>query len=101
MIISNFDFIWSIAGLDKSNRVYALLVKRGIISEIAGHIEFLGRLDEETMVNNLLASDLHVMPSHIENSPNNLCEAMLIRLPCITTLASGSMSLLEDKKEGR
>ena len=40
------------------------------------------------------------MPSHIENSPNNLCEAMLLGMPCITTLAGGSDSILINKKEG-
>jgi glycosyltransferase involved in cell wall biosynthesis len=40
------------------------------------------------------------MPSHIENSPNNLCEAMLIGMPCISTFAGGAGSLITDKFDG-
>ena len=48
----------------------------------------------------MLEADIYVMPSHIENSPNSLCEAMIIGMPCITTLAGGTPSLLKDKEEG-
>ena len=40
------------------------------------------------------------MPSHIENSPNNLCEAMILGLPCIATHAGGTASILKDHEEG-
>lgn len=40
------------------------------------------------------------MPSHIENSPNNLCEAMIIGVPCVATYAGGTPSILENNIEG-
>jgi glycosyltransferase involved in cell wall biosynthesis len=40
------------------------------------------------------------MPSHIENSPNNLCEAMILGMPCIATFVGGTGSLLNDGHEG-
>ena len=36
----------------------------------------------------------------IENSPNNLCEAMILGMPCIATYAGGTGSLLRDKEDG-
>ena len=62
--------------------------------------KLLGSLDEETLVQELLASHMYVMPSHIENSPNNLCEAMILGMPCIATYAGGTGSLLKDGEEG-
>jgi glycosyltransferase involved in cell wall biosynthesis len=40
------------------------------------------------------------MPSYIENSPNNLCEAMILGMPCVATFAGGTGSLLKDGEEG-
>ena len=40
------------------------------------------------------------MVSHIENSPNNLCEAMILGMPCLATSAGGTSSILKDKEEG-
>lgn len=40
------------------------------------------------------------MPSHIENSPNNLCEAMILGMPCIATDAGGTSTLLSNMKDG-
>lgn len=40
------------------------------------------------------------MASHIENSPNNLSEAMILGMPCIATFAGGTGSLLIDGYEG-
>jgi len=40
------------------------------------------------------------MASHIENSPNNLCEAMILGMPCVATFAGGTSSMLKDGEEG-
>ncbi len=60
----------------------------------------MGKLSEQDMIDNLLKSNLFVMTSHIENSPNNLCEAMILGMPCIATYAGGTGSLLDDGIEG-
>jgi glycosyltransferase involved in cell wall biosynthesis len=60
----------------------------------------LGSIAEEELINNLKESNIYVMTSHIENSPNNLCEAMIIGMPCIATFAGGTCSMLKDGKEG-
>ena len=97
---SNIDFEWRIAGISESS----LIVK--VVKKLLGNkypnrgIKLLGNLGEDELVKELLSSDLYVMPSHIENSPNNLCEAMILGLPCIATCSGGTSSLLEDNKEG-
>jgi glycosyltransferase involved in cell wall biosynthesis len=48
----------------------------------------------------MLNAHIYVMPSHIENSPNNLCEAMILGMPCIATFAGGTGSILQDGVDG-
>jgi glycosyltransferase involved in cell wall biosynthesis len=43
---------------------------------------------------------MYVMASHIENSSNSLCEAMILGMPCIATYAGGTASLLKDNEDG-
>ena len=59
-----------------------------------------GKLQVEELVKNELLADIFIHPSHIDNSPNSVCEAMLLGMPVITTSSGGTGSLLVDKKEG-
>ena len=94
-----FDYKWYVAGLKNSDKVIKI-VNKSFNLRPSNNVIFLGTLNEKELVDNLLASHVYVMPSHIENSPNNLCEAMILGLPCIATDVGGTSSLLENKKEG-
>ena len=48
----------------------------------------------------LSKANIYCQVSHIENSPNSLCEAMLVGKPIVATFAGGTSSLLENMKEG-
>lgn len=48
----------------------------------------------------LEAAELFVLPSLCENSPNALCEAMLVGVPSVATFAGGTPSIIEDEKTG-
>lgn len=63
-------------------------------------VKLLGRKDCSELVEELLDADLYVHPSHIENSPNAVQEAMLLGMPVIATNVGGTPSLLIDGKEG-
>ena len=43
---------------------------------------------------------IYIAISHIENSPNSLCEALILGAPCIATNAGGTSSLIEDGNNG-
>lgn len=43
---------------------------------------------------------IFIHPSHIDNSPNGLCEAMLLGMPIIAIYAGGIPSLLVNRREG-
>lgn len=97
---ADFAFEWNIIGYDKTNRCAKLSEElTGILPESC-HIKFIGRVSADEMVKVLLDSDIYCHVSHIENSPNSVCEAMILGMPVIASYAGGTSSLLEDGKEG-
>ena len=79
---------WRIAGIKVSDVIYKI-VRKKMQSRFPTHsLVLLGEVNESDLFTKMNEADIYVMPSHIENSPNNLCEAMIIG------------SLLTDKVEG-
>jgi glycosyltransferase involved in cell wall biosynthesis len=97
--LNNVDFEWRVAGLKSSDEIVNIAA-RSIGRPISKNIKFLGSVDEESLIQELLQSHIYIATSHIENSPNSLCEAQILGMPCIATHAGGTNSLLEDDKEG-
>ncbi len=64
------------------------------------NIEFLGRLNSNAMREAFQKADLYVCCSAIENSPNSLGEAMLLKVPCVTADVGGITSIFESGKDG-
>jgi glycosyltransferase involved in cell wall biosynthesis len=91
---------WKIAGLLEEYEISYLVEKKFKTKFKDIGIELLGNVQENDLVNLLLSADLYVHPSHMENSPNSVCEAMLLGLPLITTYTGGTSSLLTDRLEG-
>ena len=52
------------------------------------------------MVEQLKKAHVFVITSLIENSPNSLCEAQALGLPCIATYTGGITSLIDDGHSG-
>ncbi|MCB5288154.1 MAG: glycosyltransferase family 4 protein [Candidatus Cloacimonetes bacterium] len=91
---------WRVAGISNSDLIVKI-VKRLLKDRFPQkNLKLLGRLTADMLIDKLLEADIYVMPSHIENSPNNLCEAMMLGMPCIATFAGGTGSLLKDDEEG-
>lgn len=63
-------------------------------------ITFLGNLNEKQMCEQYLKSNVFVLPSSIENSPNSLGEAMILGVPCIASCVGGVQDMLKDREEG-
>jgi glycosyltransferase involved in cell wall biosynthesis len=94
------DFEWHVAGLNGNEELIQ------IIEKYYGHkftdygIIFNGNLNSERLIEMLLETDCFVHPSHIENSPNSVCEAMLLGVPVIATYAGGTSNLITNGIEG-
>lgn len=80
---------------------YALYIKR-LVKELGleENIKFTGMLDAEGVANTLLKSNVFVVPSAVENSPNALAEAMLLGVPCVGSYVGGVPDMLENGKCG-
>ena len=64
------------------------------------YVTFCGVLDEEQMCERYLCSHVFVSASSIENSPNSVCEAMILGMPVVSSDVGGVKNLLEHGKEG-
>lgn len=69
-------------------------------SGLGPRVELLGHLDSPALARELRSSHAYVMASHVENSPNSLCEAQRVGLPCVATHAGGIPSLVDDGGTG-
>ncbi len=94
------DCEWRVAGI-RENDLIVKVVKKKLKSKFPNkNLVYLGPLTEDALILKMLEADIYVMTSHIENSPNNLCEAMILGMPCIATFVGGTGSLLTDGQEG-
>jgi len=91
---------WRVAGIKETDLIVKIVKKKLKNKYPVYGLRFLGNQTGQQLVEFLLEADIYVMPSHIENSPNSLCEAMLLGMPCIATFAGGAGSILKDGEEG-
>lgn len=96
----NFSFVWKIIGLTSLDEMVGIVEKSCALHASAIHVELLGSCQADEMISIMKQSDLYVQVSHIENSPNSLCEAMVMGMPIIASYAGGTSSMLENGREG-
>ncbi|HUB62461.1 MAG TPA: glycosyltransferase family 4 protein [Puia sp.] len=101
LIRSGMDFEWRVAGLKADHPLVRLMLsERGVGDLAALNIRLTGTLSEEGVADQLMNCDAYIQVSHIENSPNSVCEAMLAGVPVIASFAGGTGSLLRDGVHG-
>lgn len=94
-----FQFEWRVAGISPESEIVGIVRKR-LKHHLPESILLLGPLQEDKLIKKMLEADIYVNASHQDNSPNSLCEAMLLGMPCIATCAGGSNTILRDKETG-
>jgi len=67
---------------------------------LQGHVTMLGKLTAGQMKERFLDSNVFVCPSIMENSPNSLCEAMLLGMPVVAAKVGGIGDLVDDGEDG-
>lgn len=93
-------FEWTVIGMGEDSSLKRFFEKEtGIRCADAG-IRLVGCLDAEKLAQTLLQAGVYVHPSYVDNSPNSLCEAQLLGLPCVACRVGGIPSLVEDGKTG-
>lgn len=97
---SNLLFEWHIVGYTKRDKWVKIAEKITTIKSSNCNIIYHGKLDAESVSNLLCESDMYIHVSHIENSPNSVCEAMILGMPVIASYAGGTASLLNNGEDG-
>lgn len=97
--LNNVNFTWKVAGLTRTNYIVHI-AERSVKKKISKNIEFVGSIADCTLKAMILNSNIYIGVSHIENSPNSLCEALILGIPCIATNAGGTSNFIEDGKDG-
>lgn len=95
-----FNFEWQVAGLKNDDLIVKITKKKLKDDFPTKGLLLLGNLTQEKLIDSLLNADMYVMTSHIENSPNGLCEALLLGMPCISTFVGGVGSLINNAEDG-
>jgi len=88
------------AGVDPASEVGIQIRKKSKLLNLEGSIELLGRLSPEQILKEMQGAAIFVLPSHVDNSPNSLCEAMLLGMPCVGAYTGGIPTLVKTREEG-
>ena len=94
------NFEWSIIGVNKDDRIVKIVEKNKQFCFKNYPIFFKGAMQAEDLIGELLNSNLFIHPSHIDNSPNSVCEAMLLGMPVIAGYVGGIPSLITHESDG-
>ncbi len=98
---NHLDFEWTIAGLNEEDPLVRLIKKSRKISKLSDvQIRALGLMPEKALAVHMSRAKIYVQVSHAENSPNSVCEAMLLGMPVIATAVGGTFSLITDNETG-
>ena len=97
---NHFPFVWKIIGLTADDEMVKIVEKTFHLYARDVQLELLGPKKADEVVRELLDSDMYVQVSHIENSPNSVCEAMALGMPIIASFAGGTSSMLRSGTEG-
>ena len=68
--------------------------------QIAGHVQFLDFQSADQIARHHRESQMFVLPSRNDNSPNTLAEAMVSGMPVIATAVGGIPSMVKDGQTG-
>lgn len=92
---SEICFEWRVVGISHRSEVVSFFERTlNILSSEVG-VKYMGVKNETELCTLLLESDCYMHPSYIDNSPNSLCEAMLLGMPVLAAYVGGVPSLLQ------
>lgn len=100
LVRSQLDFEWHVIGMSEGDEMVHISEKSTGLKSGKCNVRLLGRMNAEQMSAALTEADIYCQVSHIENSPNSLCEAMIVGMPIVASDVGGTSSLLSDGKDG-
>lgn len=94
------DLAVRIAGVPAGSALEAYYRRTAQRLHLESYVDWLGRLSAAAIASELQAADVFVYPSHMDNSPNALVEAMLVGTPIAASFTGGIPTLVRDQEEG-
>jgi glycosyltransferase involved in cell wall biosynthesis len=76
------------------------LIQRAKSLGILDRVVFLGYLDAGKIVEEMLAADVYISASLIDNSPNSVCEAQMVGVPVVASAVGGVIDLVQHGRTG-
>lgn len=93
-------FEWVIAGISEKSFTLRLIKNNRKFSLKELPINLVGLKNAKEIINLYQQSDLFINTSHIDNSSNSVCEAMLLGIPVISSSSGGLQTIIDDDKTG-
>ena len=90
------DFVWTVAGYSANDWLADIGHKIYKTTNKDCNINLCGLVSAEELAAMLAHADIYIQTSHIENSPNSICEAMLVGTPVIATNVGGTETMLQN-----
>ena len=87
-----------VGGSVKHGPLWPAIRRRLARTELGGAVDLLGVLQANEIACELKRASLFVHSSHIDNSPNALCEALLLGVPSVASDVGGIPTLTTDGK---
>ena len=97
---TTLKFEWVVIGIEKNSQLVKLIEKIKKKKFKENFVSFIGPKAGNDVIRELLKADIFIHPSHIDNSPNSVCEAMLLGMPIIAGNVGGVSSLVQHNENG-
>ena len=94
------DFNWNVYGVNTDTPMVRVAENILKLRFNDCNVKFCGRKNASELSTILSNTTLYIHPSHIDNSPNSVCEAMVVGCPVIATKVGGVPSIIEDSVTG-
>ncbi len=99
-ILKDYNICWKIFGIAESYPVNIMVKKMLHIKEAEPAMKFYEQVSAPQLIEELKTCHFFVHPSYIDNSPNSVCEAMLLGMPVLSSAVGGVNSLITHKENG-
>lgn len=99
-LLKEYNIKWNVFGVLEANSLNKIIASLYNKSKEINNIVFHGPQNATELVERLQTCHFFVHPSYIDNSPNSVCEAMLLGMPVLSSSVGGVPSLINSGEDG-
>lgn len=99
-LINGYNIQWKIFGIAEKESINKIVKKILRINNNNLNITFYGQVKPNDLIKHLKTCHFFVHPSYIDNSPNSVCEAMILGMPVLSSSVGGIKTLIKNGETG-